>query len=76
MYFYIIIEMSNWYLEQQINIKFCVKLEKNACDTCLVPCEARGGETMRKSNVVEWHEWFKESLHVKITNEDNAHYFL
>jgi len=31
---------------------------------------------MKKSSVSEWHIWFKDSLHVKITNEDNAHHFL
>jgi hypothetical protein len=26
-----------------------------------------GGEARKKSSVLEWHIWFKESLHVKIT---------
>jgi len=26
--------------------------------------------------VCEWHKWFKERSHVKITKEDNAHHFL
>jgi len=30
----------------------------------------------KKSDVSEWHKKFKESWHVKITNEDNAHRFL
>jgi hypothetical protein len=47
-----------------------VKLGKNASDTCAVLFEAYGGETVRKSAVFEWHKWSKESLHIKITNED------
>jgi hypothetical protein len=36
-------------LEQQINIKFCVKLGKNASDTCAILSKAYGGEAMKKS---------------------------
>jgi hypothetical protein len=39
--------MSDQFLEQQINIKFCVKLGTNASDTCAVLSEAYVGETMR-----------------------------
>jgi hypothetical protein len=35
-----------------------------------------GREVMKKSSVYVWYKWFKESLHVKITNEDNAHQLL
>jgi hypothetical protein len=34
------------FLEQRINIKFCVKLGKNASDNFEVLCEAYGGEAM------------------------------
>jgi len=37
---------------------------------------AYGGEAMKRSSVSELHKWFKVSLHVEITNEDNAHHFL
>jgi hypothetical protein len=40
--------MSDWLLGQQINIKFYVKLEKNASDTRAMFSEAYGGEGMRK----------------------------
>jgi hypothetical protein len=37
---------------------------------------AYGGEDLKKSSVFKWHKRFKEGLHVKTTNEDNAHHFL
>jgi hypothetical protein len=40
-------------LEQRINIKFYVKLGKNANDSY-------GGEAVKKSCDFEWHKWFKE----------------
>jgi hypothetical protein len=47
--------MSNqfWFLEQQINIKLCVELRKNASDTCAMLSEAYGGEAMKRSCVFE-----------------------
>jgi hypothetical protein len=36
------------FLEKQINIRFCVKLGKNANDTCIVFSEAYGGEAVEK----------------------------
>jgi hypothetical protein len=51
--------MSNRFLEQRINIKFCVKLGKNASDTCAVLSKAFGGEAMKKSSVFECHKRFK-----------------
>jgi hypothetical protein len=53
-----------------------VKLGKNASDICVIISKAYGGEAMKKSSVYEWHKWFKESSHAKITNKDNAHHFL
>jgi hypothetical protein len=41
--------MNGQFLEQQINIKFCVKLVKNASNICAVVSEAYGGEAMKKS---------------------------
>jgi hypothetical protein len=69
-------KMSDQIFEQRINIKFCVKLREKATDTCAVLSEAYGGETLIKSSVSEYHKRFKESSHVEITNEGNAHHFL
>jgi hypothetical protein len=38
-------KMSDRFLEQGLNIKFCVKLRKNAIDTCAVLYEAYGGRS-------------------------------
>jgi hypothetical protein len=35
-----------------MNIKFCVKLGKNASDTCVMLSKAYGREAMRKSSVL------------------------
>jgi hypothetical protein len=53
-----------------------VKLGKKAYGTCAMFFMAYEGEAMKKSSVFEWHKWFKESLHIEITNEDSAHHFL
>jgi hypothetical protein len=68
--------MSDRFLEQRINIKFCVKLGNNASDTCALLFETYGGEAMKKSDVFEWHRRFKEGPHVEIANEDKAHNLL
>jgi hypothetical protein len=52
--------MSDRFLEQRINIKFCVKLGKSANDTYGMFSEAYGGEAMKKSSVFEWQKLFKE----------------
>jgi len=41
--------MNHRFLEQQIYIKFYVKLGKNANDTCALPSEAYGEKALRKS---------------------------
>jgi len=48
------------FLEERINIKFCLKLRKNANDSCAMLSEAYGGEAMKNSSVFEWHKRFKE----------------
>jgi uncharacterized metal-binding protein len=73
---HLVTKMSDRILEQQINIKFCIKLTKNSSDTCEMLSKDYEQEDMKRASVSEWHKQFKESSHVKITNEDNAHYFL
>jgi len=58
-----------------MDVKCCVKLGKNASDTCAMLSEAYEGEIMKKSSVSVWHKWFKESSHVKIINGHNDHHF-
>jgi hypothetical protein len=72
----LVAKMSDQFLEQRNNVKFCVKIGNNANDTYAVLSGTYGGECMRKSNVSEWHKQFKESSHFEITNEGNAHHFL
>jgi hypothetical protein len=60
--------MSDRFLEQRTNIKFCVKLGKNASDTCAMLSEAYGGEAMKKSSAFDCHKRFKENWNVEIIN--------
>jgi len=53
-------KMSDKNLEQQINIKFCVKIGKSASETLALLTVAYGEYSMKKSSVFEWHRWFKE----------------
>jgi hypothetical protein len=43
----LVTKMSDRYLEQRMNIKFCVKLGKNAIDTYALFCAAYGGEALK-----------------------------
>jgi hypothetical protein len=52
--------MSNKYLEQQINNKFCVKITKSASETLALLTLAYGEYAMKKSNVFKWHKRFRE----------------
>jgi hypothetical protein len=47
-------------MSDQINIKFCVKLRKNARDICAVLFETYGGKAMKKSGIFELHKQFEE----------------
>ena len=47
-------------LEQQINIKFCVKIGKRASETLALLTVACGVYAMKKSSVFERHRRFKE----------------
>jgi hypothetical protein len=44
--------VSDRFLEQRINIKFCVKLGKNASDTFEMLSVAYGGEAVKKSSTL------------------------
>jgi hypothetical protein len=39
--------MNDWFLKQQINISFCVKLGKNASETCAMSSKAYGGKSLK-----------------------------
>jgi len=52
--------MSDRFSEQRINIKFCVKLRKNASDICALLSEDYGRDAVKKSSATEWPKWFKE----------------
>jgi hypothetical protein len=58
--------MSDRFLEQRINIKFCVKLGKNASDICTILSEDYGGDAIKKSSVSEWHRRSKEARMLKL----------
>jgi hypothetical protein len=60
----LVAKMSDRILEQGINIKFCVKLEKNASDTCAMLSEAYGENVMKKASVFDWHKRFIEDLEI------------
>jgi hypothetical protein len=48
MFLCLVSKMSVWFLEEQINIKFCTKLGKNANDTSAMLSKAYRGEVMKK----------------------------
>jgi hypothetical protein len=55
----LIVKISDWFLDQQFNNKFCVKLGKNASDICTVLSRVYGGEIMKESSIFEWYKQFK-----------------
>jgi hypothetical protein len=66
---------EQWILERRINVKFFVKLGKNASDTCAMVSEGYGGEAMKKSNVSEWYKRFKKGHEYVEDDEDSSHHF-
>jgi hypothetical protein len=52
----LVVKTSDRFLEQEFNIKFCVKLGNNASDTCAMLSGAYGGEAMKKPSFSEWHK--------------------
>jgi hypothetical protein len=71
-FLHLVAKMTDWFLEQQINTKFYVKLKNNASITCAKLSKAYRGEAMKKSKVLNGIK----GSHVKITNEGNAKHFL
>jgi hypothetical protein len=65
--------MSDRFLEQRINIKFCAKLGKRASDTCVKLSEAYGRDAMEKSSVFEWHKRFEEGRENVEDDERSGH---
>jgi hypothetical protein len=55
-----------------MNIEFCVKLGKNASDTCAVLSVAYVGEAMNKSSVSECHKCLKEGRENVEDDEGNG----
>ena len=45
-------------IEQRINIKFCVKLEKMATETLKMLRDVYGDSSMSRTRVFEWHKQF------------------
>jgi hypothetical protein len=53
-------KISDKNLEPQINIKFYVKIGKNASETLVLLKLAYGEYDVKKSSVIEWRRQFKE----------------
>jgi hypothetical protein len=51
--------MSDKNLKQRINIKFCVKIGKSACETLAMLTFAYGEYATKELSVFEWHRQFK-----------------
>jgi len=45
-------------VEQRVNIKFCVKLDKTATETLQLLRDAYGDEALSRARVFGWHRWF------------------
>jgi hypothetical protein len=71
MFLCLITKTSDQFLEQQINIKFCVKLGKNTSDTFIMLSEAYQGGAIIKQSFFSGINSSKRTA----KNEDNAHHF-
>lgn len=57
-------KISERYLEQQINVKFCLKIGKCASEMLPLLKMANSKHAMKNSSVIEWTKQFKERLDV------------
>jgi hypothetical protein len=53
-------KMGDKNLEQQINIKFCLKIGKSAGEMLALLTVVYGKHAMKNLSVSEWHRWLKE----------------
>lgn len=56
---FFIIKMSGHHLEQRIQVKLCVKLNKSASETLEMLEVGYGKEVMLRARVSDWHKRFK-----------------
>jgi hypothetical protein len=47
-------------MEQRVNVKFCIKLQKSPSERLEMLETVHGESTMGKSNVFKWHKRFRE----------------
>jgi hypothetical protein len=47
-------------MEQRVNVKFCVKLQKSLSETLEMLKTVYGESAMSKSNSFKWHKRFRE----------------
>jgi hypothetical protein len=59
-------------MEQRVNLKFCVKLQKSPSERLEMLKKAYGGSTMSKSNDFKWPKVAKEATDVKVQDQNNV----
>ncbi|KAJ8963447.1 hypothetical protein NQ318_018927 [Aromia moschata] len=60
--------MLSVHMEQWVNLKFLVKLEKTFTEACAMLKEVYGSECLSLTQILEWFKWFKEG---RETTEDD-----
>ncbi|PNF43206.1 hypothetical protein B7P43_G15662 [Cryptotermes secundus] len=63
------VRRMNIQLEQQVNIKFCVKLGKTATETLQLLHDADSNEALFRARVFEWHRQFVSG---RVSMEDDT----
>jgi hypothetical protein len=59
-------------MEQRVNEKFCVKLQKSPIETLETLKTVYGESTMNKCNVFKWAKVAKEATDVKVQDQNNV----